>query len=401
MRAQITDSSVFSSVDPNALFSYLLANGWTEVRRIENELITLRKLNQNGKSYLVWAPMSDEYVDYVPMVAKAIRVISEAENKSEIQLLDDIETAAVGDVLELKTYDVLNVHSHTLPLADGIDLLNKARRLAVAGASSAIDKKPVHARRPYQRVSSFVEKLRLGQTERGSYLVRLISPVQRTLSEGSSQPVLNDTLQAPPFSRRAMIGLIQGLKALKDVAESNQRKRQFQFNEYLEAVSRGVSANLCEAILYTEETGEAYRHPLEVGITWSYALPGDETLPSELIRFEPPLFPYITEAAEEFRRRNPEYVVLEGYVKILERDVENSDGSGSIRLITTIDGSSRTVRMQLGPEDYDLAIEAHKEGSLVSVAGILEVRGVFRRLQNPTGFQIIEPMSSMFDDDDF
>jgi hypothetical protein len=111
------------------------------------------------------------------MVARLIRTVAEEIDKSEIQIIDDLETVATGDVIRLRSFDPLDLNDHTLPLSDGLGLLSRARAMAIAGASSAIEHRPVQSRRPTTEVKQFVRNLRLGQTERGSFLLRLISPI--------------------------------------------------------------------------------------------------------------------------------------------------------------------------------------------------------------------------------
>jgi hypothetical protein len=62
-----------------------------------------------------------------------------------------------------------------------------------------------------------------------------------------------------------------------------------------------------------------------------------------------------------------------------------------IRLYARIDGKTRAVRIQLDDQAYNVAIDAHKSGSLVSVFGTLIVENsAFYRLASPRGFRIIE-----------
>jgi hypothetical protein len=58
--------------------------------------------------------MGDDYADYEQMVSRWVSVVAETEEKSELQILDDLQTTALGDVICLPTYDPLNQHDHTL-----------------------------------------------------------------------------------------------------------------------------------------------------------------------------------------------------------------------------------------------------------------------------------------------
>lgn len=397
MKVQITDPSVFSSINPSAMMRFLNANGWIEVRRVANELAVLAKRDSDRNRHLVWMPFDDQNADYASMVSRVITTVAEAEDKSELQILDDVETVAIGDIIRFRAFNPIDEHEHTLPLKDGIDLLINAKKLATAAAASVIQKRPVHPRSPTSRVTEFVQNLRLGQTERGSYLVRLISPLDAPNTDGAeSANMLPNMPDSEPFSRQATLELVRGLHALREAALENSRSGRFQFQPFLSSVNRGVSANLCEALFPDSGRDSLAITALEISVTWSYAIGRTDNLPSEPIRFDSTVLPYIKRAAESFRLQNPEYVSLTGWVNMLERDV-SSGGPGIIRLIARVDKRTRSIRMELEDSDYDRAIQAHRDGSLVSVVGELVVMNNFYyRLNNPKGLHVVD-QEGLFD----
>lgn len=397
--AYITDPNVFASISPIAILRYLRVNGWAEVRTIEGELIIFAKTDLTGKKQNLWMPISDQYADYVPMVARVVNTIAEVDSKTQLQLLDDFETIGVGDVVGLRAINPLNVFDHTLALQVGIDLLDRIRQMARAAAASALDKRAVHPRRPSTAVSQFVSSLRLGQTERGSYLIRVIAPLVEQTDQSEQQ--LPNIPGPEPFSRRATTELVRGLNAVKAAAEDNRLRGRFFFDPFLTSVPQSVSANLCEALAGRDSDDRTdFAVPLEISVTWSYIVQRSNSLASESIVFEPGLLPYIREAAREFRARNPEQMRLTGWVTILERE-KREGGPGLIRLIAKVDRKNRSIRMQLADDDYQRAIDAHKQGSLVEVNGNLVVeKNAIYRLENPTGFQIVEN-DALFDLSEF
>lgn len=145
MKVQITDPSVFSSINPSAMMRFLNVNGWIEVRRVANELAVLAKRDSDRNRHLVWMPFDHQNADYASMVSRVITTVAEAEDKSELQILDDVETVAIGDIIRFRAFNPIDEHEHTLPLKDGIDLLINAKKLATAAAASVIQKRPVSA----------------------------------------------------------------------------------------------------------------------------------------------------------------------------------------------------------------------------------------------------------------
>jgi len=388
MRIQITDPQGLSSIQPDAMQRYLLANGWSELRRVDGELIVFGKRDSTDKRQMIWVPVTEHFSDFAPMMAKVVNSVASVEDISVMQVIDDIETIAVGDVIGLHALNPIDRYDHTLPLGEGINLLNNAKRLATAAAASAIERKAVHPRNPGSRVSEFVRNLKLAQTERGSYVIRLISPISPVVTE--THQTLPGMPDPEPFSRQAVLELMRGLRALRNAALDNSSHGQFQFHSFIEAVGSGVSANLCEALLPNTPRTDGTIGSLEVSVTWSYVVNRTDNLPFESIRFEPSIMPYIRQAAEKFRATNPERVFLTGWVNILERDVP-SGGPGIIRLYTRIDNRNRAVRIELSNDDYDRAISAHRQGSLVAVTGELIVEhNMYYRLRHATGLHIID-----------
>jgi hypothetical protein len=386
VRIEILDRNVFGSLKPTAISNYLRVNGWSEVRRVEGELTVFGKPNKEGKKQLIWMPISDRFSDYAPMVSRLIKTVADTEEKSELQIMDDLQTVSIGDVICVRTFNPLDIHDHTIPFMDGVSLLSRSRMIAMAAASSAVKKRPIHPRHPAFQVIQFIQNLRLGQTERGSYMIKLIAPIKEIPKRETGE--LHGMPEEIPFTRRVVMELVKCLNALKDVAEDNRDRGRFLFSTFLDVVPSGVSANLCEALIDDDEEKES--SPIEVSVTWSYVLKLPEYLSTVPIKFDSTVFPYLRQAAKEFRARNPEIVTVSGWVHTLEK--ESLSGPGNIRIIGRIDGKLRSVRVHLDAEIYDTAIDAHKKDDLVSVTGKLLVEGTQYRLENPTNFHITEQL---------
>lgn len=395
MKVEIIDQNVFKDISPTTLLRHLAVNGWNEIRKVDGELFILGKSDSLGHRQLVWVPVSEQFSDYEPMVYKVIRTVAQTDSKSEIQVLDDLQTIGIGDVVRLKTTDPLNKDDHTIELTNGIDLLTRARMIARAAASSAVIRRPVHPRTPAIEAKRFVRSLRLGQTERGSFLVKLISPLYdiNPLYQ-EKENMLEGMTGRLPFSRKALIEMVNSLSALKQAAEDSSKKGRFLFTSFLETVPDGVSANLCESLVPLDEK-KRIDVPIEISVTWSYIIGGQGKLPTNRISFEPNLYPYIQQAAKEFRARNPEVVTLTGTVNILERDSHSNPGL--IRIETIIDGRQHMVRVQLDPEPYNTAIDAHKNRQQVSVTGNLVVEKKLYKLEKPSNFRLVL-QSSLFNE---
>lgn len=235
---------------------------------------------------------------------------------------------------------------------------------------------------------SFINDVRLGQTERGSYIVKVISPLPKELS--NKQTTIPSIPEIPPFQRQAVERTFIGLNSLKEVLTETHKRGEFFFDPFYERISDGVNADLCEALLGKGENRD--NSPLNFSVSWSpaFVLNIKESIPIK-ITFEPKYYDYIEEAAKEFRKKEPEEVVFSGYVVELYKEHENGDGD--ITIATHLDDRRRKIRMTLSSNDYKLATKAHDKWIEVKVKGIL----VERRLQPVTMFSFTDTTGDLWD----
>lgn len=399
MRVEILDYNTFGAVDPIGLRRYLAINGWSQIREVEDDIVVMSKPTEDGRHRLVWLPISRELSDYELMVAKLVSAVAETDHKSQIQVMDDLETVGIGDVVRGGTEDFMNRHGHTLPIDEGERLLHRLRQVIVAGASSVVERRPVYSYNSFGEVRAFIRSLRLAQTEQGSYLMRIIAPIEPVIAtpeEIAGQMLLNERLGMVPFARRAVLQTLKAVGVLHDVASQNLEMGRFSFPLFRDAVPTGVSANLCEAI--TASGKDELESPIEISVTWSYIVTGTETLPTKFVRFEPEMMQFIRQAGREFRRTSPLTAEMQGWVSMMGR-AGTRTGPGKIRLIGRVDGRIRSVQIDLEEDDYRIAANAHREGMLISVSGDIVVENNRYTMTRPRNLQIVVD-SGLFNQDD-
>ncbi len=377
MRVEILEEAVFGALNPQAIEKYLEAQNWKIFKRIEDEVSLWDNYNANGEKFRVLLPLNKSLQDFCQSMGRVVRILSVFENRSQLHILEDFSTLVIGDVVRLKSQDVLNSISGTLPIDDGVSLIQQSRDLVSAAACAAIEPKPVFPSRKPTQATDYVKKTRLAQTERGSYIIKLISPLP------PKQLSLPEIKGPPPYERKVVNTLMKSLEALNSAATQVRKKGAFYFRPFQEIVSEGVSANLCEAIADPETT---YR-PIEISVTWSYALKSKEITPDK-VSFSVGSMPYIVEAAKRFREENPEEVNLTGYITTLHR--EETQGDGEITLACLIDSRQCKVKIELNEQNYNIAIRAHKKGAKIFCQGTLERKGNFYILKKITDFHVLE-----------
>lgn len=223
----------------------------------------------------------------------------------------------------------------------------------------------------------------MGQTERGSFVVTLLTPV---VPPPIPAPLDPEWPVAEPRERKVSKRLVEALEATRRSVEMAASGDTAAFGE---AVPQGVSANLCEALATLTERFST----LEVGVAWARSFPADP--PSRTVQFDRAAAPILQAAARAFRDRAPkEGVEVVGFVQRLHRDEEETDGE--ISLHARIPGSAgrmHPITAILEEADYERAIEAHRRKLTVIAEGDLHRIGRRWRLRNPRITEILTPAS--------
>ena len=242
--------SELQSVTPQALRAYLESNGWKKVRTY-GDTSDVYASETNHVPEII-APNSQEYSDYTLVLNQIIETLSKCEEREGFAVISD---------LSLAEYDKIRVcfSDERGGIATSIykvtTLLHESRMLLRAAARSALRPSPVFDTGNPKKVRDYLRNIQLGQTESGSFVFNLLSPVHSRYNGN-----------AVPFSRRATSMLLSGLQATREVIDGiNRNGDDRTFNE---AIKKGVSANMCGAV---EKMlgGERNECELELSVRWA------------------------------------------------------------------------------------------------------------------------------------
>ena len=124
-------------------------------------------------------------------------------------------------------------------------LVQEAMDMMAAAACATVAPKPLYRARRPQEAADYLRGLRLGQTERGSFVVTIVSRVSPSLA--GPRAFHEELFSEEPFERRVSYTLVESLAAVRSAAESAASKATF--DAFANGVSEGVSANLCDALV--------------------------------------------------------------------------------------------------------------------------------------------------------
>ena len=289
-----------------------------------------------------------------------------------MNLLDIFAEVVTSDIISLyqvlitSDRDVISVHVSTrdhdsdlLSVSEGIDLISGARDMIQAAACSLEDRRPLYRLGANKNAVEYMRRVVLDHTRKGSFVVRLLSPVVPPFIQSSFGPEFGS--EDVPLERQVTIHLSEILNATREATDHTVRGN---YSAFLTAVNHGVSANLCEAVVQVLGQAES----MSTTIVWAHRRPTKHRQAS--ITFSRGDKPILVEAARQFRSRLPrEGELVVGVVERLRRETE--DVEGSISLSTLIDNKRQSVIAVLNEADYHTAILAHREKLPVAIEGIL------------------------------
>jgi hypothetical protein len=378
MKVVVSDAGALRALKPLEMAAYLRAKGWRQVADLAGKG-SLWLLKTDSREFDVTLPARRELGDYVLRIAEVLRTVADAEGRSQIDVMRDVQTTT-ADLIRVRAPS-RNAENGTLPLDQAVAFVERSRDLMLAAACAAIDKRPVYAKRKAQQAMDYLGHVLMGQTERGSYVLTILSPVAPELRP--AQESLLPVEPEDPYERVVTRTLMVGLKALNEAAR--QAAAEGKMTPFQEAVSRGVSANLCDALvgLSSVSTGEG----LDIQVSWSRTRPVDEATPVRVM-LDSDSIPLIEEAARQFRETaSTDDFEVDGVVTRLDRSPAATEGD--VTITGHLEGQMRRVTLRLSEDTYRHAIQAHEERRPVRCTGELVREGHGYRLLNPRRFEVL------------
>jgi hypothetical protein len=350
------------------LRGYLVLQGWTLVSA-PDEYIEVWRINEIGGSELLLP--TEAAADKSFLLKEALSKLSQLVGLSVHELTQTIREHS-ENIVSIRVAHP-DVNDGSIPLEDGIALNANAKELLAAAANATIERRALYQGRQPALVASLLQNARLGQTTHGSYVIHVFSkdPSQ------SEQPANLDFARVTTEMLQSALG---GLREAVDTYQSSGNSIAFE-----EALSRGASANLCDAI--SKLSGKDRARTVEISLTPNSSGRLSPS-PRTTVEFLPSHQSTISAAADYFRRT---YTLAdENVVGIVERlDRRAEQDSGIVRIAATLsNGVQRSVSLQLSPDAYQEAIHAHENRMMVQVTGSVMVTPRTAHIIEPRGFRV-------------
>lgn len=381
MSASVLAPDALRALRPLEVASYLRVHGWRQEADLNGKgSVWLLPAEAGREEADITLPLQRDLGDFALRMGDVLRTLRQVEQRPEPEILQDLMTTS-SDLIRVRAPS-READSGSLPLEQAVAFVERARDLVLAAACAAITKRAYYATRKPTKATEYLSRVRMGQTERGSYVLTILSPVAPALAPEGELPL--DLAPSEPYERQVTRTLAEGLAAMEQAARDAAASGGM--GGFAHAIQRGVSANLCDAVagLSAVSPGEG----LDIRIAWSRTRPVTNTMPSRIFLGSDSM-PLIQEAARLFKDTAPvEDVELQGFVTRLARGP--TETRGEVTLEGFVDGQLRRAIVELGEGIYAEAVQAHEQRQRVACAGdLVKERGGFR-LQNPRHFRVLQ-----------
>lgn len=363
-----------NEISLDLLSDYLLSKGWENDGRIGETAIVWHRPEEHFFDFEILHPINKKSLDYFQRLAEVLSILSRFEKRQPFEVFNEIINFNF-DVVRIRVENT-DVEGGSIPLDDGVLLFEKAKELLVSSTLSTFTKKSFFSGSRSNIVQDFLNTLRFGQTEHGSYVVNVIAPVSNL--PGNELPETESSI-----TRAVSNNLANSLTAITralDKYETTQNLIAFD-----EAVLDGVSANLCDALIGISGVNE--NRDIEVSINLAPA-EKDNQESIKKHRFTSEKIP-VLKTASNFYKGNYTLSDYNAIGLVVRLDHKPEEELGSIRINCNVNGVAKNISVQLILDQYWEAVRAHEDDIYISINGNLCVTPRSANLLEPKDFKVL------------
>ncbi len=374
-----TLESDLAAVNPTAVRAYLLARGWQQVEAPGDRPWSLWQApaGEQAEPEEALMPHNPQLRDYARRLRELVNTLETVEHRAPQFIARDIRLAGF-DIVRVRLQGEERAYDGILPLDDAVEAVSRTRDLLLAGACAAVAPRMYFPSRKPARATEYMKRVRLGQTEPGSFIFNVLSPVAPELRTDQAGAELVDE----PFERKVVTTLRDAL--LATTAAAVQAGATQRLEPFETAVARGVSANLCEALAGLS-LGRNTDRDVEIAFAWA----GTRSHSPEPTRLSilPTTATLIREAAQDLKAKSPREL-FEVTGPVVNANRAPGAPIGEVTVHAAVDEGFRLVRFEANESDFALATRALEERKLLSATGTLVKEGRSYLLRDATQFAV-------------
>ncbi|GHV28792.1 hypothetical protein FACS1894167_06790 [Synergistales bacterium] len=345
---------------------YLRDLGWVSIssKRINVKIFQLEK----GDSFFqVDLPADRGLRDYKSAMYHVVENIALSVDKSTEQVILELLNP-MSDILKLRIKEP-DSESGSIYMEEAITLYENAKKLITATAMDILHPRLYHSGRPDNAIAEFVANCRFGQTEIGSYVVSVACPISiidknqcKQLSLFNKEDELADSL-----TRNVVNKLIISAHQVREAID------QGNLEEFIHANAETkdcISANFLDALsginIYREDSA------LDIALKYAPTI-SKNRIENLCVSINHDYYEPINTFINSVNTVQESEMTCIGRISKLHAspDAERRNAGEITIVFINEDEKKATVSAHLTKEDYDAAIDAHREGKTVKVIGTL------------------------------
>jgi hypothetical protein len=198
-------------IKPQQVRSYALAKGWQRMPGVNGNIALFNHPQGHWDQLIV--PMDESFDDYAKRLGDVVENLAKFESRPVAEVLDDLITPE-ADILRYRVASQATGRG-SIPLLEGVRLLDGARRSLLAEACSVLSPMTHHPRMSRAEAQQLLSACSLGQTERGSYAVSDSCPLRAVEQDQTLLP------GSEPFARKTVSTLMRSMSRIIHAIEAD------------------------------------------------------------------------------------------------------------------------------------------------------------------------------------
>ena len=256
MLVQIRDRAALSSLSIVSLRSYLKSHGWRDEGAFGKRPAAIYTKEHGGRSWEMLVPSRNTIADYAESMAESVAILADVEERSQLDVFLDLSSTG-ADVIRIRS--AAEEERDSISLRQSAGMYNDAYTMLLSAARAVEKPQAAYRGKASSDVAEYLDSVQSLPGYHEGYALTLHSPVPAAIE---MQEDLGDDVR-DPFSRRATSTLAQALDRTNTaIAEADARDTLEPFED---AVSDGVSANLCDSVADMVKNGGG----IEISVVWA------------------------------------------------------------------------------------------------------------------------------------
>jgi hypothetical protein len=357
-----------SSFEFTAFSKYLIRHQWINEDKYNESFTIWHRPEKNNFRYELIIPENNNIRYFRETIEKILFVLADYYSKTPVQIIDDFNKSLQDKVkYSLKSEMTKN---GLIPLNEGIRLLDNTKEM-LASSFLAVDKKKKNFLGPRSdTINNVLQSVELGQTEEGSFIINIYIPRDYFLGDEAA------LFEEPSFTRKALALMENATNSLIEKIDAYKETNNIEV--FASCVEKGVSSNLCHAISEISSNGQN-----DVVIDIEYFNGIDKDIEMKKIVVDKNVIPIINEVEQYLHSDlTEEGYEIKGFVTVLRKELEAVEGE--ITVAAWVEEKLRRVRMHLNPDQYPIALQAHKDNIMLVCYGTLFIQDRVTKLLNVT-----------------